>query len=473
MNLEQISLPPRSLHPLKGPKPPPKPPGASRLPWEASAIDILRLLAVWMVVDTHRRQPVPFSWPLCHMLGTDITRLEDVYIVLTVRLLSVQRLTLRSFAMKALRKVAVQAGVLIAFTHVASFFVRPASPVYCLPAYLFDNTTDIQARSDFAGWKEWVLAAVTMRDSALPVRNNLDSGMMWPTYPYDDFPNGSWPTSTWFVCMEYSIFWIIGAAIAVESALPHLVTAGTVAWIAWMFLDVDHQPKLCGTQDHYYSLWYCRLPAAMLLHCACRALSRCGLSGIPQKFTPLAVAAIGGSLALSTIIEDHPGWKDLGFGGDHCRRHLPFLAAGLPFQFFLLVFTFIEIKLPGPAAACISYLANLNFCIIASHLWIMLFFEKYAPHFSAAWLEAKNEAEGMLFAMQQLFVMFAVAALLHGFVAEPMQQVVTGLADYPALTQTLAFAHLALCMTTWPHSFSYYPLFSYGKQLSDVGPPLW
>ena len=162
------------------------------------AIDILRLLATWVVVDQHRGQPFPFKWPLCYMTGADTERLQDVFIVVTVRLISVHSLSVQSFSMKVLRKVAVQASVQIAFTHLASFFVRPASLLYCGQKHLFDE----QPRIAYAGWLKWILAAVTMRDFGNPDSQGIE--MLWPVYPNDDFPNQTWPTSTWFACLEYS-----------------------------------------------------------------------------------------------------------------------------------------------------------------------------------------------------------------------------------------------------------------------------
>ncbi|CAE7791811.1 unnamed protein product [Symbiodinium sp. CCMP2456] len=432
------------------------------------AIDILRLLATWVVVDQHRGQPFPFKWPLCYMTGADTERLQDVFIVVTVRLISVHSLSVQSFSMKVLRKVAVQASVQIAFTHLASFFVRPASLLYCGQKHLFDE----QPRIAYAGWLEWILAAVTMRDFGNPDSRGIE--MLWPVYPNDDFPNQTWPTSTWFVCLEYSLFWLLAAVTAIETMVPHLVPAGTLAYLAWMFMDPGHLPQVCGHRDYYRSFWYCRLPSAMVVHCACRALMQsCGPSGfLPRLCTPFVIVAIGVALALDTAIEGHPSWKDFGFGEDHCRRHLPYMVAGLPFQFFLLVFTFLDIKLPKAAAVWVCYLANLNFCVMASHLWVMMFFDKYAPEFVSAWARVRNDAEGQPFAMHQLFIVFVVAAVLHGFVAEPVQLLVKGLAKYTWLALTLAFAHPLLCLMTWPRNHSYYPLFAYGDNPSGVGPPV-
>ena len=431
------------------------------------AVDILRLLAAWIVVDTHRRQPFPFKWPICDMTGADIARLEDVFVVLTVRLVSIHSLTLQSFAMKVLRKVAVQASTQIAFTHGVSLFVRPPSPWYCGQKLFFE---DEQPAGSLAGWLEWMLGAATMRDFAIPDSNNFDSGMVWPAYPADDFPNQTWPTSTWFVCLEYSILWFIGAAIAIESVLPHIVPAGTVAYIAWMFTDLDRQPQVC-CRDYYHSLRYCRLPSAMLTHCACRALARIlgPMGSLRQRWTPLVIAAIGGALALSTPIEGHSQWETFGFGEAHCRQHLPYMVAGLPFQFSLLIFTFLDIQLPVAAAVWVSYLANLNFCIMASHLWILMFFDKHAPEFITAWSMVRNDAEGSLFAMHQLIVIYGVAALLHALVAKPVQLLVREVAKYHSLAPPFAFAHLALCLLTWPRNFSHYPLFIYGDKLPGAG----
>ena len=383
--------------------------------------------------------------------------------VLTVRLVSIHNLTLQSFAMKVVRKVAVQASTQIAFTHLASFFVRPPSPWYCGQKLFFE---DEQPGGSLAGWLEWMLGAATMRDFAIPDSNNFDSGMVWPAYPADDFPNPAWPTSTWFVCLEYSIFWFVGAAIAIESVLPHIVPAATMAYIAWMFVDLDRQPQVC-CRDYYHSLRYCRLPSAMLTHCACRALARLlGPTGyLRQRWTPLVIAAIGGALALSTPIESHAHWETFGFGEAHCRQHLPYMVAGLPFQLSLLLFTFLDIQLPAAAASWLRYLANLNFCIMASHLWILMFFDKHAPEYVSAWSSVRNDAEGNLFATHQLIVIFGVAALLHALVAKPVQLMVRGVARYPSLAPPLAFAHLALCLLTWPRNFSHYPLFTYGDKL--------
>ncbi|CAE7462495.1 unnamed protein product, partial [Symbiodinium necroappetens] len=436
---------------------------ASKAKAPSMAVDILRLLAAWIVVDTHRRQPFPFKWPICDMTGTDMERLEDVFVVLTVRLVSMHSLTLQSFAMKVVRKVAVQASTQIAFTHLASFFVRPPSPWYCGQKLFFE---DEQPAGSLAGWLEWMLGAATMRDFAIPDSNNFDSGMVWPAYPADDFPNPAWPTSTWFVCLEYSIFWFVGAAIAIESVLPHIVPAATTAYIAWMFVDLDRQPQMCF-RDYYHSLRYCRLPSTMLTHCACRALARLlGPTGyLRQRWTPLVIAAIGGALALSTPIESHAHWETFGFGEAHCRQHLPFMVAGLPFQLSLLLFTFLDIQLPAAAASWLRYLANLNFCIMASHLWILMFFDKHAPEYVSAWSSVRNDAEGSLFATHQLIVIFGVAALLHALVAKPVQLMVRGVARYPSLAPPLAFTHLALCLLTWPRNFSHYPLFTYGDKL--------
>ena len=151
------------------------------------AIDILRLLAAWIVVDTHRGQPFPFSWPICYMTGADILRLEDIFVVVTVRLMSVRSLTLQSFAMKILRKVAIQGSTLIAFTHFVCLFIRPASPWYCGQKLFFEHE---QPRADLKGWSEWFLAAVTMRNFEDWVR---------PAFPADDLPNSSWQTSTWLL----------------------------------------------------------------------------------------------------------------------------------------------------------------------------------------------------------------------------------------------------------------------------------
>eukprot|EP00439_Symbiodinium_sp_Y106_P080974 s510_g19.t2 len=431
------------------------------------AIDILRLLATWVVVDQHRGQPFPFRWPLCYMTGADTERLQDMFIVLTVRLVSVHSLSVQSFSMKVLRKVAVQASVQIACTHVASFFVRPASLLSCGQKHLFDE----QPRIAYTGWLQWILAAVTMRDFGNPDSHGIE--MLWPVYPNDDFPNQTWPTSTWFVCLEYSIFWFLAAVTAIETAVPHLVPAGTLAYLAWMYMDPDHLPQVCGHRDYYRSFWYCRLPSALVVHCACRGIRRCcGPSGsLPGLRMPFVIAAIGFALALDTAIEGHPSWKDFGFGEHHCRRHLPYMVAGLPFQVFLLVFTFLDIKLPKPAAAWVRYLANLNFCVMASHLWVLMFFDKYAPEFVSAWARVRNDAEGQPFAMHQLFIVFVVAAVLHWFVAEPVQLLVQRLAKYSSLALTLAFAHPLLCLMTWPRNHSYYPLFAYGDNRSSVGPP--
>ena len=431
------------------------------------AVDVLRLLATWIVVDTHRRQPFPFKWPICHTTGADIARLEDVFVVLTVRLMSMHSLTLQSFAMRIVRKVAVQASTQIAVTHVASLFVRPASPWYCGQKLFFEE----QPHATFKGWLEWMLGAATMRNFATAESNNFDSGAVWPVFPADDFPNPAWPTSTWFVCLEYSIVWFVGAAIAIESVLPHVVPAGTVAYFAWMCVDVDHQPHLCVSSDHYQSLRYCRLPSAMLTHCACRALERIlGTKGsLRQRWTPLVIAAIGGALALSAVVEDHPAWEFFGFGKQHCRRHLPYMVAGLPFQFALVVFTFLDIQLPAAAAVWVSYLANLNFCVIVSHHWMLVFFEKHAPEFTSAWASVKDVVEGNLFATQQLVIIFGAAAFLHALVAQPVQLLVREAGRYPSLAPPLASAHLALCLLTWPRNFSYYPLFTYGDSLPGAG----
>ncbi|CAE7215570.1 hypothetical protein AK812_SmicGene1678 [Symbiodinium microadriaticum] len=423
------------------------------------AIDILRLLAAWIVVDTHRGQPFPFSWPICYMTGADILRLEDIFLVVTVRLMSVRSFTPQSFAMKIVRKVAIQGSTLIAFTHCVCLFIRPASPWYCGQKLFFEHE---QPRASLKGWSEWVLAAVTMRNFEDWVR---------PAFPADDLPNPSWRTSTWLVCLEYTIVWCLGAAHAIESVLPHLIPAATVAYLAWMCVDVDRQPQVCVQWEPYQSLWYCRLPSAMFTHCACRAFARfCGPSGSLTHRTPV-VAAIAATLGLSTCIEGHPVWETLGFGKSHCRQQLPYMLAGLPFQLSLLAFTFLDIKLPESAAAWVSYLANLNFCIVVSHQWVLMFFEKHAPEFTSSWASVKDRAEGGLFAMQQLFIIYAVAALLHGFVAKPMQLLVKKLERYASLTPALALAHLALCLITWPHDKSYYPLFRYSDKLSHADFP--
>ncbi|CAE7714400.1 mkt1 [Symbiodinium sp. CCMP2592] len=425
------------------------------------AIDILRLLAAWIVVDTHRGQPFPFSWPICYMTGADILRLEDIFVVVTVRLMSVRRLTLQSFAMKILRKVAIQGSTLIAFTHFVCLFIRPASPWYCGQKLFFEHE---QPRADLKGWSEWLLAAVTMRNFEDWVR---------PAFPADDLPNPSWQTSTWLVCLEYTIVWCLGAAHAIDSVLPGVIPAATLAYVAWMCMDVDRQPQVCVSWEPYQSFWYCRLPSAILTHCACRALARfCGPSGfISHRWTPVALAAIGSTLGLSTLIEGHPAWEAFGFGKHHCRQQLPYMVAGLPFQFSLLAFTFLDIKVPEPAAAWVSYLANLNFCIVISHQWMLIFFEKHAPEFTSAWASVKSSTEGSLFAMQQLFIIYMGAALLHGFVAKPVQLLVQELAQYSSLIPPLAVAHLALCLITWPHDRSYYPLFTYSDTLSHADSP--
>ena len=158
------------------------------------AIDILRLLAAWIVVDTHRGQPFPFSWPICYMTGADILRLEDIFLVVTVRLMSVRSFTPQSFAMKIVRKVAIQGSTLIAFTHCVCLFIRPASPWYCGQKLFFEHE---QPRASLKGWSEWVLAAVTMRNFEDWVR---------PAFPADDLPNPSWRTSTWLLRKPLGFF---------------------------------------------------------------------------------------------------------------------------------------------------------------------------------------------------------------------------------------------------------------------------
>ena len=72
-----------------------------------------------------------------------------------------------------------------------------------------------------------MLAAVTMRPMDMPEDSMLEPSIRIPIFPEDDFPNEGWFTIVWFVCLEYSIFWVLGAATMIEAALPHIMPAVT------------------------------------------------------------------------------------------------------------------------------------------------------------------------------------------------------------------------------------------------------
>ena len=401
------------------------------------------------------------------MTGADTERLQDMFIVLTVRLVSVHSLSVQSFSMKVLRKVAVQASVQIACTHVASFFVRPASLLSCGQKHLFDE----QPRIAYTGWLQWILAAVTMRDFGNPDSHGIE--MLWPVYPNDDFPNQTWPTSTWFVCLE--IFDLL-VPRSRDCNRNCSTTPSSCRHTRLFSVDVH------GSRPFATGLWSPRLLSLVLVLSApfCLGSPLClpwhsavlWAFGLPPR--PVHALRHCCHRICPSTGHCHRGPSQL----ERFRFRRTSLQATLALHGCRIAFSSFSAGVYIPrhqatqASSCLgSLLGELEFLRDGLSSLVLMFFDKYAPEFVSAWARVRNDAEGQPFAMHQLFIVFVVAAVLHWFVAEPVQLLVQRLAKYSSLALTLAFAHPLLCLMTWPRNHSYYPLFAYGDNRSSVGPP--
>ncbi|CAE8677074.1 unnamed protein product [Polarella glacialis] len=415
------------------------------------AVDFLRLTAAWCVVNIHLNNPCPFQW-LCNWLNSDHTRLLDLFMVVTVRLMGLHKQTLASMSGKIFRKVTRQTLVALFCAQGAIFWVRIPSPIHCRFGVLRPGSSTDNPSFDegfpLKAWLHWLLSVVTF--------TTQQQYWTWPLYPEDAWPvSGAWPTVSWMTLLEYTVFLALGALSWLNACSSRAASACIVLYFSWV-CSAWMQAEACDASS-MFSFKYSRLPSAVHLYCFDRVLVLLpGTFKGSKVMLSLTVASIVAAISIFRVIERHSIWSHLGL--DSCRQCVPSVIAGLPLQITLLLFSHLQVSLPSPLEDRLHSLANLSYPLIVGHTWVKLFLTRYCPTWWEGWSQTAATLEGQLmYAPALLALTLAVAVAVQALVAEPWSELAGSVSmQHTTLIRILATGHVVLCFLVWPYDKEWY-----------------
>eukprot|EP00747_Dinoflagellata_sp_TGD_P106836 gnl/TRDRNA2_/TRDRNA2_169962_c1_seq3.p1 gnl/TRDRNA2_/TRDRNA2_169962_c1~~gnl/TRDRNA2_/TRDRNA2_169962_c1_seq3.p1 ORF type:complete len:256 (+),score=13.71 gnl/TRDRNA2_/TRDRNA2_169962_c1_seq3:123-890(+) len=242
-----------------------------------------------------------------------------------------------------------------------------------------------------------------------------------------------------------------------DSVMPRMTAACAVAYLASVLnMGLDH--NFCMKQVNLYqSLWYNRLPSAVILHYSNLLMLAANPRFTAMSRVLLTAAAVLIAFVGTPLLENLSVWGWLGLpncgalAGVGKQGDLRHVFAGLPFQLSILFFSHLPGKPPVATGTLLRFLSRVCLPLQFGHRLVFAAMCTRFPIWGAEYRRPKGLFEQqLLYVVPLLLLNILLAVVVNELVAEPW----TALAEcvamrLPRVVVFWAFSYVGLCILVW------------------------